>query len=116
MKMNSLFCLLFCPLMVFGLVLILTSSCKKENQEIPVLVTTNVSDITCSSASSGGDITSDGGSDINIRGVCWSTGQTPSISDNKTTDGSGAGNYSSNITGLSKCGIIIQCFIIILYF
>jgi len=89
------------PSLVFGLVLILGSSCKKESLGIPHLVTTIVSDITYSSASSGGDIISDGGSVINTRGVCWSTGLTSTISDNKTTDGSGAGNYSSNITGLS---------------
>jgi uncharacterized protein (TIGR02145 family) len=33
--------------------------------------------------------------------VCWSTNQTPTISDNKTTDGTGAGNFVSSISGLT---------------
>ena len=38
---------------------------------------------------------------MTARGVCWSTGQTPTISDNKTTDGTGAGVFVSNISGLT---------------
>lgn len=87
------------PLAVILLTLIY--SCRKEDQEPPTIVTVNVSAITYSSAISGGDIISDGGEDINSRGVCWGTEQTPTISDNKTTDGTGVGKYSSNITGLS---------------
>jgi uncharacterized protein (TIGR02145 family) len=52
-------------------------------------------------ASSGGNITDDGGSTVTARGVVWSTSQNPSISDSKTTDGSGTGSYVSNFTDLS---------------
>ena len=70
--------------------------------QIPVLTTTTVSNITLSTASSGGNITSDGGGTITTRGVVWSTSQNPTILlSTKTTDGSGIGNFVSNITGLS---------------
>ena len=52
-------------------------------------------------ASSGGTITSEGSGTVISRGVCWSTGISPTIADNKTTDGAGAGSYSSDLTGLS---------------
>ncbi|MFC1734016.1 fibrobacter succinogenes major paralogous domain-containing protein, partial [candidate division KSB1 bacterium] len=57
--------------------------------------------VTQTTASCGGNITSDGGASIITRGVCWSTNQTPTIADSKTTDGIGAGNFTSNITGLT---------------
>jgi hypothetical protein len=68
---------------------------------IPVLSTTAVSSITLISATSGGNIISDGGTGITAKGVCWSTGLTPTISDSKTNDGTGSGNYTSAITGLN---------------
>lgn len=64
------------------------------------LTTTAVTNITSSTAVSGGNITSDGGAAVTARGVCWSTSANPTISDNKTTDGSGKGVFTSNITGL----------------
>lgn len=73
-------------------------SCKKE--EVPVLTTSAVSGIAGRTAISGGTITSEGSGTVISRGVCWSTGTTPTIGDSKTADGAGAGNYTSNITGL----------------
>src|SRR5690554_4596063 len=87
------------PLLIVCVLLVFASSCKKDNS-IPVLSTSAVTDITQTTAISGGNITSDGGATVTARGVCWSTGQTPTISDNKTTDGTGAGTFVSNISGL----------------
>ncbi len=70
---------------------------------LPILTSTSVSNVTEFSAQCGGNITDDGGDPISVRGVCWSTSQNPTVSDNKTTDGSGVGSYTSNMTGLS-CG------------
>ena len=67
----------------------------------PTLTTTNISSITSSSASSGGNVTSDGGSSVTARGVCWSTSSSPTTADSKTSDGSGTGSFTSSITGLS---------------
>jgi phosphodiesterase/alkaline phosphatase D-like protein len=77
------------------------TECQKEKKAIiPILTTTTSSNITPTSATSGGNITDDGGATVTSRGVCWSTGITPTISDGKTSDGEGAGSFSSNITGL----------------
>lgn len=67
---------------------------------MPELTTTEVSSITDSTAVSDGTITSNGGATVTARGVCWGTTQTPTISDSKTTDGDGAGTFTSEITGL----------------
>jgi hypothetical protein len=50
---------------------------------------------------SGGNVTADGGADITARGICWSTSQTPTISGNHTTDGTGTGSFTSTMTGLT---------------
>jgi uncharacterized protein (TIGR02145 family) len=65
-----------------------------------VITTTIVSSIFTTSAKSGGNITSDGGNPITERGVCWSKSANPTILNNKTNDGSGAGSFSSSLTGL----------------
>lgn len=63
--------------------------------------TTAPSSITQTSAYSGGTITSDGGFSIIAKGVCWSTTTSPTVANNKTSNGSGANSYSSSISGLS---------------
>jgi len=68
---------------------------------IPVLTTTEINDITATTATSGGTITDDGGLEITVRGVCWSTTANPTITDSHTTDGTGTGTFTSNLTGLN---------------
>ena len=68
---------------------------------LPVVVTKSITDITQTTASCGGNVTSDGGGTVTARGVCWSTKQNPTINDNKTTDGNGIGSYNSNLSNLS---------------
>jgi uncharacterized protein (TIGR02145 family) len=68
---------------------------------IPIVSTTSISFITGTTASSGGAISNDGGSAVTARGVCWSTAQNPAITDSKTADGSGTGNFTSSLSGLS---------------
>jgi len=67
----------------------------------PIVSTSIASNITTSYATCGGNITSDGGNMVTARGVCWSTLQNPTIVQSHTTDGSGAGSFTSSITGLS---------------
>ena len=74
------------------------SSCKKE--EVPIVATSEVTNITGTTATCGGTITSEGTSTVISRGVCWSTSTTPTIEDNKTIEGPGAGTYTSIITEL----------------
>jgi hypothetical protein len=68
---------------------------------LPTIATTTVSSVTSNSATSGGIITSDGGGVVTEIGVCWSKNNMPTISDNKTQDGVGAGSFVSFITGLT---------------
>ncbi len=69
-------------------------------QGIPVLTTVAVTAITQTTALSGGNITDDGGATITARGVCWSTTLNPTVADSKSTDGTGKGSFSSNLTAL----------------
>ena len=68
---------------------------------IPSVSTAEVTDITSTSATCGGTITTDGGLTITARGVCWSTSHNPTLSDSHTTDGTGTGSFSSSLTDLS---------------
>jgi len=69
----------------------------------PTVTTTDVSSITTTTASSGGNVTSEGGLSVTARGVCWSTSANPTVAlPTKTTDGTGPGTFTSNITGLNS--------------
>lgn len=67
---------------------------------LPTVTTKMVSDISATTAKSGGTVVSTGGLFIIARGVCWSTSPDPTVADNHTTDGAALGNFVSNITGL----------------
>ena len=92
--------------------ILITGSCSKSgpstptptppNATAPVISVTNaVSAIATTSATSGGNISSDGGASVTARGVCWSTSSNPTITNNKTVDGTGTGAFISNLTGLT---------------
>jgi hypothetical protein len=68
---------------------------------IPELTTSTITNIAQSTANAGGTITSDGGANVSARGICWSTNQNPTLTDNQTSNGSGIGGYTSSITGLT---------------
>jgi len=88
-------------ILLISLLFSITISCKKDKKEaVPVLTTTEVTNITQVTAVCGGSIISEGDATITARGVCWSINTTPSITDNKTSDGAGAGSFTSNISGL----------------
>jgi uncharacterized protein (TIGR02145 family) len=97
MKIKSI----VCTILVTGLLLTILSGCKKETIKMATVVTNaTVTNISAISALCSSEITSDGGSSIISRGVCWSTFQSPSIKDLHTTDGSGVGSFTSRLTGL----------------
>jgi uncharacterized protein (TIGR02145 family) len=78
--------------------IICCNSCTKDP---PLVTTKSVSNITQSSAVSGGTVTDNGGAEVTARGVCWGTAQNPDISSSKTSDGAGNGPFTSSITGLT---------------
>ncbi|MGE5342575.1 MAG: BACON domain-containing protein [Candidatus Omnitrophota bacterium] len=69
---------------------------------VPTVTTAPVSSITATGATCGGNITSDGGVPVKKRGVCWGISPSPTITESKTTDGTGTGNFTSLISGLKK--------------
>jgi uncharacterized protein (TIGR02145 family) len=71
-----------------------------DTTHVPVVTTRAISNLGQTTATSGGDVASDGGAPVTTRGVCWSTGEEPTIEDDRTTDGEGAGSFISSITGL----------------
>ena len=98
--------------LIIALVIFLTCSCKKPaatpdtnlpSDALPSITTKAASSITPYTAVSGGNITSDGGSAVTTRGVCWSTSQSFTIDNclNKTTDGADVGSFSSLATELN---------------
>jgi len=70
--------------------------------QIPTVITTAVTNITATTATSGGNVTSDGGSPVTQRGVVWNVedsylnvpGEPHSV------NGTGTGSFTSSITGL----------------
>jgi uncharacterized protein (TIGR02145 family) len=91
MKMKPVVIAVFC-------IFLLQIACKKE--DVPTLKTFEITNITMNSASSGGHISNDGGSEILACGVCWSLGSKPTINDDHTEDKAVLGTFSSQITGL----------------
>ena len=67
----------------------------------PSITTTAATVISQTSVSTGGTIVSEGGSAITARGVCWNTTGNPTVSDEKTSDGTGTGTFTSTISGLT---------------
>ena len=85
---------------LLGVGITMATSCKKE-AELPTVTTADITSVTSNSAVGGGDVTSDGEADITARGICYDKiNATPTIDNNKTTDGSSTGSYSSTMSGL----------------
>jgi hypothetical protein len=56
--------------------------CKKDAPVFsPAIITTEISNLTETTAISGGNIADDGGAPVIERGVCWSTQPEPTIAD-----------------------------------
>ena len=88
---------------IFCLITLLIVSCNPNPDSglIPTITTSEVTSVTENSAASGGIVTTDAGSTVTARGVCWSTKVDPTIADQKTIDGAGVGSITSAIAGLT---------------
>ena len=64
-------------------------------------ITTTASSIAGTTATSGGNVTNDGGSTVSARGICWSNTSNPTTANSKTTESGTTGSFSSNLTGLN---------------
>ena len=68
---------------------------------IPFVLTSPVTNITQTTVTSGGNVTSDGGAAVTSRGVCWGNVPGSTTAGSHTNDGSGTGIFVSNLTGLT---------------
>ena len=68
---------------------------------LPIVSTNIVTSINNTTAVCGGVVSSQGGSPVTARGVCWSTNPNPTIADPHTVDASGTGSFVSNLTSLT---------------
>lgn len=68
----------------------------------PIVSTDTVYETTFNTAWLGGRIVNDGGSPVLSRGLCWSTKQDPTISDDTIMRGKGDGGFSFSASGLVK--------------
>jgi hypothetical protein len=83
-------------------------SCSKSDStpfplvpSMPLLTTSAVTSITTVSARCGGNVSSDGGATVTVRGFCWGIASNPSITGNHSTEAGGTGSFHSNISGLT---------------
>ncbi|HBX50873.1 MAG TPA: hypothetical protein DEH02_07380 [Bacteroidales bacterium] len=75
-------------------------SCISSNPVLTV-TTTAATAITETTATIGGNVTTDGGYPVTSRGVCGGLTANPTILDFHTSDGTGTGIFTSNVTGLT---------------
>jgi hypothetical protein len=69
---------------------------------LPTLTTTAAFGVGSTTATSGGSITSNGGTPLTARGIVWGTAPNPTLANNVITDvGITTGTYTANIAGLS---------------
>jgi N-acetylneuraminic acid mutarotase len=85
----------------FSVCMIIFCGCRKE-PGIPIVKTTEASSITTTTVSTGGLVTSDGGSDVTSRGLCWSNAPFPTIDNSKIAVGAGTGSFSIVLSGLTE--------------
>ena len=72
------------------------------NAEAMTLTTAKATSITDVAASVGGSITYYGGNEVTEVGVCWSTGQTPTVADSHKAASSVAKDFTVSLTGLTQ--------------
>jgi uncharacterized protein (TIGR02145 family) len=79
-----------------------TASMAVTPVTVPTVSTTVISSITGTGASSGGNVTYDGGASVTVRGVVWGTSGGPTVAlSTKTTDGTGTGSFTSTLASLN---------------
>jgi len=85
----------------FGFLILLAglSSCRKN--ELPVLSTDPVTNITGNSAKCGGNVTYEGSGPVIDRGVCWNDSVNPVIDDDKRLADGGTGPFVCNLSNLN---------------
>ncbi len=82
-------------------VIMILSSCTNGHEEgLPKVETTEVTEITKTTAKSGGRILADQDSEISSKGICWGQSENPSLENEFTREESGGDIFESIMTGL----------------
>ena len=68
---------------------------------LPTVSTNPVTNIAQTTATGGGNVTSDGNATVTERGVCWSTSHNPTINNSHVSSGAGTGSFTVNMTNLT---------------
>lgn len=84
----------------YGNTVSFTTSALDITIDLPTVTTGNILSITAQNAIGSGNIISDGGGDINSRGLCWSTQQNPNLSNSITTGGTSTGTFNLTMSPL----------------
>lgn len=105
------------PLIVLALTgsFVMMPSCEKQspipetikptetkNPPVVTVTTSAISDIKPTAAVSGGIVSVNDEYEITERGITWGTAENPTIDILRTSDGTGKGSFTSNITGLTE--------------
>lgn len=83
---------------IFSIIII--QSCE-DKPVLPSVTTTIATEISATSAVSGGNITDDGGAQIITGGVCWNTSENLTTEGSRTIEGGKLSSFSSNISQLT---------------
>lgn len=67
---------------------------------LPTVQTAAITGITQTAATGGGDVTDEGGAPVTARGVCWNAVGLPTVADDATSEGAGAGPFTSTLDDL----------------
>src|SRR4051812_10836262 len=102
MKLLSSTCII--RLVYIGMPLMMALSCKKDDPApptAPAVSTTPLTNITTSSATTGGTILTNGNAAITQSGIVWSkTNATPTLTDSVKAGTTSSGSFTINLTGL----------------
>ena len=69
---------------------------------LPTVTTSSATNISATSVTIGGNVTSDGGTSVTERGVVYSTSQNPTTANSNVTSGSGTGSFTCSLTNLQE--------------
>ncbi|MEM9362515.1 MAG: hypothetical protein AAGA43_07770 [Bacteroidota bacterium] len=98
----------FFVLLLSSLILMSCSSSDSSSGEedipdvsIPTLTTNAITGIDANSATSGGNVTNNGGGALLQIGLCWDTNPNPTIADNRTEEDTNDANFTSTMNSLN---------------
>lgn len=80
-----------------------TPKFRTKDTKEPAITAGTIADLTITSASLAGEVTSDGGEPETVRGLCWGASPSPTLTSciDTTVNGTGMGSFTGAITGLN---------------